>query len=76
MLFKGNWSDLNPGDEVIGSGPLRPSPRWYSGSGKAKAPTGYFVVSDRLLWYAIGASWVATSVSSEQIIGTVGMAYK
>ena len=49
---------------------------WYSGRGEAKTATGYFLASDRLPWYAIGASWVATSVSSEQIVGTVGMAYK
>jgi len=40
-----------------------------------KSAKGYFLASDRLPWYAIGASWVATSVSSEQIVGTVGMAY-
>jgi SSS family solute:Na+ symporter len=49
---------------------------WYAGRHDAKTTRAYFLASDRLPWYAIGASWVATSVSSEQIVGTVGMAYK
>ena len=47
----------------------------YSGKKEKRTAKGYFLASDKLPWYAIGASWVATSVSSEQIVGTVGMAY-
>jgi len=36
---------------------------------------GYFLASGRLPWYIIGAAFVSTSVSSEQIVGTVGAAY-
>ena len=36
----------------------------------------YFLASGRLPWYIIGAAFVSTSVSSEQIVGTVGQAYK
>jgi SSS family solute:Na+ symporter len=37
---------------------------------------GYFLASGRLPWYIIGAAFVSTSVSSEQIVGTVGATYK
>jgi SSS family solute:Na+ symporter len=36
---------------------------------------GYFLASGRLPWWLIGPSLVATSVSSEQIVGTTGAAY-
>jgi len=36
---------------------------------------GYFLASDKLPWWLIGSSMVATSVSSEQIVGTVGATY-
>lgn len=48
---------------------------WRAGRGSNKTARDYFLASDALPWYAIGASWVATSVSSEQIVGTVAMAY-
>ncbi|MCE5198112.1 MAG: sodium/solute symporter [Armatimonadota bacterium] len=41
-----------------------------------KSAKGYFLASGRLPWYIIGAAFVSTSVSSEQIVGTVGQAYK
>ncbi len=37
---------------------------------------GYFLASGRMRWYIIGAAFVSTSVSSEQIVGTVGRAYE
>jgi solute:Na+ symporter, SSS family len=49
---------------------------WRAGRRENKTARDYFLASDQLPWYAIGASWVATSVSSEQIVGTVGMAYE
>lgn len=36
---------------------------------------GYFLASKRLPWFIIGAAFVSTSVSSEQLIGTVGATY-
>jgi len=36
----------------------------------------YFLASGQLPWYIIGAAFVSTSVSSEQIVGTVGQAYQ
>jgi len=41
-----------------------------------KSARGYFLASGRMPWYIIGAAFVSTSVSSEQIVGTVGKAYK
>src|SRR5690349_2764165 len=40
-----------------------------------KTARGYFLASGQLPWYIIGAAFVSTSVSSEQIVGTVGRAY-
>lgn len=42
------------------------------------APTteGYFLASGTMRWWVIGAAFVSTSVSSEQIVGTVGATYK
>lgn len=41
-----------------------------------KTARGYFLASGKLPWYIIGAAFVSTSVSSEQIVGTVGATYK
>jgi SSS family solute:Na+ symporter len=41
-----------------------------------KTARGYFLASGKLPWYVIGAAFVSTSVSSEQIVGTVGATYK
>ncbi|WP_185213134.1 SLC5 family protein [Sphingobacterium mizutaii] len=44
---------------------------------KVKRTTeGYFLASGNMPWYLIGAAFVATSVSSEQIVGTIGATYK
>lgn len=37
---------------------------------------GYFLASGNMPWYLIGAAFVSTSVSSEQIVGTMGATYK
>jgi len=41
-----------------------------------KNARGYFLASGRLPWWIIGSAFVSTSVSSEQIVGTVGAAYE
>lgn len=41
-----------------------------------KTAEGFFLASGRMPWWLIGAAFVSTSVSSEQIVGTVGAAYK
>lgn len=37
---------------------------------------GYFLASGRMPWWIIGSAFVSTSVSSEQIVGTIGAAYE
>jgi solute:Na+ symporter, SSS family len=37
---------------------------------------GFFLASGRMPWWLIGLGFVSTSISSEQIVGTVGAAYK
>ncbi len=41
-----------------------------------KTANSYFLASGKLPWYVIGAAFVSTSVSSEQIVGTVGATYE
>jgi len=36
---------------------------------------GYFLAGRTMPWWIIGTSFVATSVSSEQMVGTIGMTY-
>lgn len=48
----------------------------WAGKKQDKSARGYFLASGRLPWYIIGAAFVSTSVSSEQIVGTVGQAYE
>jgi solute:Na+ symporter, SSS family len=36
---------------------------------------GYFLAAGKMPWWLIGTAFVATSVSSEQIVGTAGAAY-
>jgi SSS family solute:Na+ symporter len=40
-----------------------------------KTARGYFLASGKLPWYIIGSAFVSTSISSEQIVGTVGKTY-
>jgi SSS family solute:Na+ symporter len=48
----------------------------WAGRNQEKSVRGYFLASGRLPWFIIGAAFVSTSVSSEQIVGTVGATYK
>ncbi len=41
-----------------------------------KTARGYFLASGKMPWWLVGAAFVSTSVSSEQIVGTVGVAYE
>ncbi len=47
----------------------------WAGRKQEKTAKGYFLASGKLPWYIIGAAFVSTSVSSEQIVGTNGAAY-
>ena len=48
----------------------------WASRNQEKTERGYFLASNKLPWWIIGAAFVSTSVSSEQIVGTVGMAYR
>ena len=48
----------------------------WAARNQEKSARGYFLASGRLPWWIIGAAFVSTSVSSEQIVGTVGATYK
>jgi SSS family solute:Na+ symporter len=41
-----------------------------------KTAQGYFIAAGKLPWWIIGLAFVSTSISSEQIVGTIGAAYK
>ena len=47
---------------------------WSSRRGDRSA-RGYFLAEGRMPWWIIGSAFVSTSVSSEQIVGTIGAAY-
>jgi solute:Na+ symporter, SSS family len=47
-----------------------------AGRKQDKTAKSYFLASGRLPWFVIGTAFVSTSVSSEQIVGTVGAAFK
>jgi SSS family solute:Na+ symporter len=48
---------------------------WSSRKGD-KTARGYFLSSGRMPWWLVGAAFVATSVSSEQIVGSAGAAFQ
>jgi SSS family solute:Na+ symporter len=48
----------------------------WAARGQSETARGYFLASDRLPWWIIGSAFVSTSVSSEQIVGTIGAAYQ
>ena len=48
----------------------------WASRNQGKTAWDYFLASGKLPWWIIGAAFVSTSVSSEQIVGTVGIAYE
>src|SRR5687767_8484790 len=42
---------------------------------QADTAEGYFLASGKMPWWLIGSAFVSTSLSSEQMVGTVGAAY-
>ena len=48
---------------------------WAARREKHDSAHGYFLASGKLPWWIIGTAFVSTSVSSEQIVGTIGAAY-
>ena len=47
----------------------------YASRKKSDTMEGYFLAGRSMPWWIIGTSFVATSVSSEQMVGTIGMTY-
>ena len=54
---------------VIGVGIL-------AGRKRSQTAHGYFLGGNRMPWWLIGTAFVATGISSEQMIGTVGITYQ
>lgn len=49
---------------------------WVAARGKQQKTAGeYFLASKQLPWYAVGASFIASNISTEHFIGMVGWAY-
>ena len=49
---------------------------WVAARGKQRKTAGeYFLASKQLPWYAVGASFIASNISTEHFIGMVGWAY-
>lgn len=48
----------------------------WAARGVEKTSRGFFLASGKMPWWLIGAAFVSTSVSSEQIVGTVGATYR
>lgn len=49
---------------------------FFVGRKKKESARDYFVTSSRLPWYIIGFAMVASSISTEQFIGSAGFTYK
>jgi solute:Na+ symporter, SSS family len=47
-----------------------------AGRKRGETARGYFLGGNRMPWWLIGTAFVATGISSEQMIGTVGAAYE
>ena len=47
----------------------------FAGRKRGDTAHGYFLGGNRMPWWIIGTAFVATGISSEQMIGTVGIAY-
>ena len=49
--------------------------RHRCGAKEGDTAHGYFLGGNKMPWWLIGTAFVATGISSEQMIGTVGTAY-
>ena len=48
----------------------------FAGRKKAETAQGYFLGGNQMPWWLIGTAFVASGISSEQMIGTVGVTYR
>ena len=49
---------------------------FFAGRKKKDSARDYFVTSSRLTWYLIGFSMIASSISTENMVGSAGFTYK
>ena len=61
---------------IVGSMLLVISVGVIAGRKKGDTAHGYFLGGNKMPWWIIGTAFVATGISSEQMIGTVGTAYE
>jgi solute:Na+ symporter, SSS family len=61
---------------IIGSVVLVVAVGLWVGRKRTETAEGYFMANNRMPWYVIGCAFVASGISSEQMIGTVGVTYK
>jgi SSS family solute:Na+ symporter len=48
----------------------------WVGRKRSDTAEGYFMANNRMPWYIVGTAFVASGISSEQMIGTVGVTYR
>src|SRR3989339_1547336 len=48
---------------------------YWAGRKETNSAEDYFLAGRRLPWYVVGGSFIASNISSEQLIGMVGAAY-
>ncbi len=61
---------------IVGSLLLVTSVGVMAGRKRAESARSYFLGGNRMPWWLIGTAFVATGISSEQMIGTVGVTYE
>jgi SSS family solute:Na+ symporter len=61
---------------IIGSVVVVTAVGLWVGRGRTDTAQGYFLANNKMPWYVIGTAFVASGISSEQMVGTVGMTYQ
>ncbi len=61
---------------IIGSVALVVAVGLWVGRQRTDTAAGYFMANNRMPWYLVGTAFVASGISSEQMIGTVGVTYQ
>lgn len=61
---------------IIGSVVLVAIVGIWVGRRRSDTAHGYFLAGNKMPWYVIGTAFVATGISSEQMIGTIGITYQ
>jgi SSS family solute:Na+ symporter len=61
---------------IIGSLVLVTAVGIWVGRRRTDTAQGYFMGNRKMPWYVIGTAFVATGISSEQMVGTIGVTYQ